>query len=798
MGRSTASCFKIITCGDPVDTTDDVEAPEAKGSSQRGWSFRKRSARHRVLSNTVITETSSSSNKESPQTVAANLETQPTPTVQEKTSVAMPCTEEIPQLPTSVNSKVCDTRVAKEDDKLPHVNPDESVIVVIQASIRGFLAQKEMVKLKNVVKLQAAVRGHLVRRYAVGTLRCVQAIIKMQALVRARRARLLSEGMLDGGHGKEKGNSETKPTVTYISVEKLLSNKFAHQLLESTPRTKRIHIKCDPSRSDSAWEWLERWMSVSSMEVEQLQKPEATVEEQDQDKETGFTDEDSELRDVKANATETMVISKSEESPITFNSSNFEFQALRPSSSSKSEILESTLTDNASVENSKESSFEMISDQSKQSESVLQEEFKPISSEPELEKEHATGSLKRFAPEQVETEGKKFAFGARKATNPAFIAVQSKFEELSSSATSVRSTSSNNKDIAVESNSDSISSTREVGPEENSVSHNLRVKVGRSESGTELSISSTLDSPDGSETGAMDVEHEAEVSEVGTSNPNGSKHLDIEANRETTITGADLSYSDLVQPETLNDGAKSESTYSVTPGDSFQENLKSDPTTYDFDNGEPFKSSTVVDALQENQKSETNVQIGLELVPGHHTDKSSPEASPRSHMAGPDFQETPSSQVSGKGDKSRSGKRGHNRKRRSLAAGKQSPSNPNHDSGSRGSVEKLDTDHKSGKRRNSFGSGRAEDADQEPRESNCSNSIPSYMQATESARAKALAASSPKSSPDVHDKEIYIKKRHSLPGANGRQGSPRVQRSSSRSQQGAKGNGPPQERKWQR
>lgn len=83
--------------------------------------------------------TSSSSNKESPQTVAANLETQPTPTVQEKTSVACQIQKRYPQLPTSVNSKVCDSRVAKEDDKLPHVNPDESVIVVIQASIRGFL-----------------------------------------------------------------------------------------------------------------------------------------------------------------------------------------------------------------------------------------------------------------------------------------------------------------------------------------------------------------------------------------------------------------------------------------------------------------------------------------------------------------------------------------------------------------------------------------------------------------------------------------------------------------------------------
>ena len=39
-----------------------------------------------------------------------------------------------------------------------------------------------------MVKLQAAVRGHLVRSHAIGTLRCVQAIVKMQLLVRARCA----------------------------------------------------------------------------------------------------------------------------------------------------------------------------------------------------------------------------------------------------------------------------------------------------------------------------------------------------------------------------------------------------------------------------------------------------------------------------------------------------------------------------------------------------------------------------------------------------------------------------------
>lgn len=51
-----------------------------------------------------------------------------------------------------------------------------------------FQAQRELQKLKYVVKLQSAVRGHLVRSQAIGTLRCVQAIAKMQTLVRARRA----------------------------------------------------------------------------------------------------------------------------------------------------------------------------------------------------------------------------------------------------------------------------------------------------------------------------------------------------------------------------------------------------------------------------------------------------------------------------------------------------------------------------------------------------------------------------------------------------------------------------------
>lgn len=54
-------------------------------------------------------------------------------------------------------------------------------------------------KFKSVVKLQAAVRGHLVRRHAIGTLRCILAIIRMQAFVKARRAHQLIGNVRSSG-----------------------------------------------------------------------------------------------------------------------------------------------------------------------------------------------------------------------------------------------------------------------------------------------------------------------------------------------------------------------------------------------------------------------------------------------------------------------------------------------------------------------------------------------------------------------------------------------------------------------
>ncbi|GAV67855.1 IQ domain-containing protein/DUF4005 domain-containing protein [Cephalotus follicularis] len=812
MGRSTA-CFKIIACGSDSADKDDLEVTESKASGdKRGWSFRRRSARHRVLSNTVISETTSSGKQESPESAPLNIQPPDNPIVpeiislkqytDEKTQLSAPVDLEPqlsapvaletqldthvysePQFSTLVDSKVCKTigTISKEDD----VNLDDSVVIVIQSAVRGFLGQKELVKLKNVVKLQAAVRGHLVRRHAVGTLRCVQAIVKMQVLVRARRARLSLEGSgsyteknLDlkqttdncNSKASEKENSATKSNITYTSIEKLLSNRFARQLMESTPMNKPINIKCDVSKPNSAWNWLERWVTVSSLKS--TPKLELMAEHTEREKnENGASPMDYQSQSeifcepaVKSSIEESIVPSECEENLITYDADHFQFQSL------VRENLEQRRLENTSTYNAKVSQMDInsVSNQTIQVAVNSLSELHSLPCKPELESELPKRSMKRYASEQLETEGKNFVLGSRKASNPAFVAAQTKFEGLSSTANSGKSIGSSYQDVGVESNIDTVSSetdtiiiAKELSIPESQVLH--RNQVGGSECGTELSVTSTLDSPDRSEVGNLELEHQAKVPD-----PN-SRSVDVEAKDASSLAMSNFSYSVTDEPDKYDDA-----------------NCKCE--TFDSQQVE-LKPEGGVSDLQRQPESET----------GHQAYRSSPEASPRSHITVQESQGTPSSQVSLKAKKKKTDKSQFNQKRAPLSAGKRSPLNQNHESSSRNSMELLHKDQKNGKRRKSFGSPKLDHVDQEPGDSSSSSSIPHFMQATESARAKVNANNSPRSSPDVLDRDIYIKKRHSLPGTNGRQGSPRIQRSMSQAQEVAKGNGShPHDRKWQR
>ncbi|KAM0857677.1 hypothetical protein ACQ4PT_048328 [Festuca glaucescens] len=138
----------------------------------------------------------------------------------------------------------------------PERMKEEQAAVKAQAAFRGYLARRAFRALKGIIRLQALIRGHLVRRQAASTLRATWLIVKFQAIVRGRNVRLSSDAVQFSWKLAEQKSLGAKPDAW---KERLASNAFARKLLASPILVEALHFQYDERDPNSAFNWLERW-----------------------------------------------------------------------------------------------------------------------------------------------------------------------------------------------------------------------------------------------------------------------------------------------------------------------------------------------------------------------------------------------------------------------------------------------------------------------------------------------------------------------------------------------------------
>ncbi|CAM6017958.1 unnamed protein product [Sphagnum balticum] len=173
------------------------------------------------------------------------------------------------------------------------VSREEWAAIKIQQAFRSHLVRVESVAMKGLVRLQAMVRGHTVRRQAATTLRAMEALVRVQARVRARQVRMSEDGRaVQQQQMRQRRQLLSRPSKTGTEGnwttgqdnkakqqireeaarkrERAMAYAFSQQLKRSTPQRNMLFIDSEPDQPHWGWSWMDRWMAARPWENQNL------------------------------------------------------------------------------------------------------------------------------------------------------------------------------------------------------------------------------------------------------------------------------------------------------------------------------------------------------------------------------------------------------------------------------------------------------------------------------------------------------------------------------------------------